>query len=348
MTQVHQMATANDPVLPTSPPMAQQQPHEVIWTLTNAVVVSRCLHVVAELGVADDMGNTLVSAAELASRCGADADALDRVLRLLAAHGVFEREDAGFRHTPASQLLRSDHPLSMRAFARMMGLPVFSTTFGNLEHSLRTGSPALETVEPRGLWAYNQDHPDEALIFGQAMTAKAAADIAAILDAYDFSRFRTIADIGGGRGHLLRAALEAVPNAQGVLFDLPEVIDALDFEHERLTTQAGDFFVDALPAADGYVLMEIIHDWPDAECVAILSAIRRAAEPGASVLVIENVLEEEADPRGHTLDVIMLAVTGGRERTASQLSELFNRAGFTDGTVVETAGPLRIVEATTI
>lgn len=285
--------------------VSRQQPHEIIWTLTNAVVASRCLHVVAELGVADDVGDTPVSAVELASRCGADADALERALRLLAAHGVFERESGGFRHTPASQLLRSDHPMSMRALSRMMGLPVFSTTFANLEHSLRTGSPALETVEPRGLWAYNQDHPDEALIFGQAMTAKAAADIAAVLDAYDFSRFRTIADIGGGRGHLLRAVLDAVPDVQGVLFDLPKV--------------------------------------------AILSAIRRAAAPAASVLVIENVLpDKEADPRGQTLDVIMLAVTGGRERTVSQLSELFNRAGFTDGAVVETAGPLRIVEATTV
>jgi C-methyltransferase len=304
---------------------------------------------VAELGVADDLGDEPVSAVELSSRHGVDADALDRVLRLLAAHGIFQVDAGGFRHTPASELLRSDHPMSMRAFPRMMGLPVFATTFANLGHSVRTGSPAVETVEPRGLWAYYQDHPDEAQIFGQAMTAKAAADIAAILAAYDFSRFGTIADIGGGRGHLLRAVLDAVPSAHGVLFDLPEVIDALDFDHERLTPQAGDFFVDALPTADAYVLMEVIHDWPDAECGAILSAIRRAAASGATVLVIENVLpDDEIDPRGQTLDVIMLAVTGGRERTPSQLSELFNRADLSDGPVIETAGPLRIVEATAV
>ena len=329
--------------------MSQQQPHEIVWTLTNAVVASRCLHVVAELGVADDVGDGAVSAAELASGCGADADALERVLSLLAGHGVFERECGGFRHSPASELLRSDHPLSMRAFPRMMGQPAISTTFANLEHSIRTGSPALETIEPKGFWAYYQDHPDEALIFDQAMTAKAAADIAAILAAYDFSRFATIADIGGGRGHLLRAVLNAVPNAHGVLFDLPAVIGALDSEHERLRPQAGDFFVDRLPVADAYVLMEVIHDWADAECAAILSAIRRSAVQGATLLVIENVLPDaEAETRGHTLDMIMLAVTGGRERTAGQLNELFNRAGFRDGTVIETAGPLRIVEATTV
>ena len=327
----------------------EQEPHEVMWTLTNAVVASRCLHVVAELGVADDVADEPVSAKELAAGRGADAEALDRALRLLAAHGVFERAGGGFRHTPASELLRSDHPMSMRAFARMMGLPVISATFGQLEHSIRSGSPAVETIEPEGFWAYLQDNPDEAQIFGQAMTAKAAADIAAILAAYDFGPFATIADIGGGHGHLLRAVLDGVPSAQGVLFDLPGVIDAAAVEHEPLRPHAGDFFVDPLPAADAYVLMEVIHDWADAESIAILRAIRRAATPGAKVLVIENVLTDEApDPRGQTLDLIMLAVTGGRERTATELNGLFDRAGLSGKRVLETAGPLRIVEAATV
>ena len=329
--------------------MIEQQPHEIVWTLTNAVVASKCLHVVAELGVADHVGNEPADVTELASRCGADSGALERVLHLLAAHGIFERQGAGYAHTEASRLLRSDHPMSMRAFSRMMGLPVFAATFENLEHSVRTGAPSVELVAPAGLWPYLQEHPGEAEIFGQAMTAKAAADIAAILAAYDFSRFGTIADIGGGRGHFLRAVLDAAPGAQGVLFDLPHVIESLDVEHDRLTSQAGDFFVDPLPAAEAYVLMEVIHDWADAECVAILRAIRRAAAPGASVLVIEDVMpDDEADPRSQTLDIVMLAVTGGRERTASQLGELFDRAGFRRAAVTETAGAMRIVEGTAV
>jgi O-methyltransferase domain len=179
------------------------------------------------------------------------------------------------------------------------------------------------------------------------MTAKAGADVAAVLAAYDFGRFRTIADVGGGRGHLLRAVLDAVPTAEGVLFDLPGEIGALDVVHERLTPQAGDFFVDPLPAADAYVLMEVLHDWADAECVAILRAIRRAAPPGATLLVVESVLaDERPDPRAQTLDVIMLTVPGGRERTASQFRDLFERAGLRHRGVVETTGPLGIVEAT--
>ena len=327
----------------------EQQPHELVWSLTNAVVASRALHVVADLGVADHIAGEPVSAGELAERCGADRDALDRVLRLLATMGVFEAVDGGFGHTPASELLRSDHPMSMRGFPRMMNLPGMAATFAHLDYAVRTGAPAVEKVHPGGLWGYLQERPDEAVIFGQAMQARAMADIAAILGAYDFARFTTIADIGGGPGHLLRAVLEAAPAAHGVLFDLPDVVAALDFEHERLTSQGGDFFADPLPRADAYVLMEVLHDWADAECLAILSAIRRAAKAGATVLVIENVLAEgRPDPRGRTLDIVMLAVTGGRERTVSELSALLQPAGFTAGRIIETAGPMSIVEATAV
>jgi hypothetical protein len=181
------------------------------------------------------------------------------------------------------------------------------------------------------------------------MTAKAAVDIAAVLGAYDFSRFATIADIGGGRGHLLTAILDVVPTAGGVLFDRPQVIEALDSAHDRLTPQAGDFFVDALPAADAYVVMDVLHDWPDAECASILRAIRAAAGRGAKVLVIENLLPDNGgDPRGHTLDIIMLVMGGGRERTAARWSELLTSCGFSDPTVIPTKGPLRIVEATAV
>lgn len=322
------------------------QPHEVIWALTNALVPSTCVHVAAELGVADHIDDEPVRVEQLAARCDVQPDALDRLLRLLAAHGVFQHEDGSYAHTEPSRLLRSDHPMSMRAFSRMMGLPAVTTAFAHLDHSLRTGAPAVEKVEPQGFWRYLQDHPREAEVFGQAMQGKAAADIAAVLGAYDFTRFGTVADIGGGRGHLLRAVLEAAPGTQGILFDLPEVIGTLGGAHPRLSMQAGDFFVDPLPPADGYLLMETLHDWADAEAAAILSGIRRAAAPGAKVLIIEGVVtDEQPDPRVRTLDVVMLAITGGRERSPEQLARLLEPAGLRLETVRETAGPLRIVEA---
>lgn len=322
------------------------QPHEIVWALTNAVVASRSVQVMAELGVADRIADEPVGIAELAAACGADPDGLDRVLRLLTTYGIFEWHVDGYRHTEASELLRSDHPMSMRPFAQMMGLPVFRATFDHLEHSVVTGSPAIGLVEDGGLWPYLEQHPREGRIFGQAMTAKAAADTAAVLGAYDFARFDTIADIGGGRGHLLRAVLDLVPTAEGILFDLPDVTESLDLSLDRLAAWPGDFFVDPLPTADAYILMEVIHDWPDAEAGAILKAVRRAASPGARVLIIENVLDPaHPDLRGHTLDVIMLTVTGGRERTGHQLGHLLDESGFAHWTVTDTAGPLHIVEA---
>ncbi len=252
----------------------------------------------------------------------------------------------GYRHNDASRLLTSDHPRSMRAFARMFGLPLVRTGLGELDHSVRTLAPAVNAIEPRGFWAYLQAHPDEARIFDEAMTAKAGADVGAVLGAYDFRSFPTIADIGGGRGHLLRAVLDVFPGGRGVLFDLPGVIESLDITDDRLHLHAGDFFVDPLPRADLYVLMDVIHDWADAEAIAILRAIRRAASPGAVILIIEGVVPEDvADTRVHTLDVVMLAITGGRERTARELGGLLYAAAFRVSTVIQTAGPMRIVEA---
>jgi hypothetical protein len=265
------------------------------------------------------------------------------------ACGVFDRVGDAYAHTDASRLLRSDHPMSMRAFPRMMGMVSFSESLGHLAHSVRTGEAAFCLVEPDGLFAHLQRHDDEARIFDASMTAKAAGDTAAVLAAYDFSRFSTIADIGGGRGHLLRAVLQAAPDTSGILFDLPGVIDSLDQPSDRFTAHAGDFFVDALPSADAFILMEVIHDWDDEQAAAILSAVRRAATPGATVLIIEAVADEAVlDPVVRTLDVIMLAITGGRERSSAELEQLLARVGLRATGTLSTPSPLRIVEAVAV
>jgi O-methyltransferase len=340
-----------DPVQETPPPgdMTQPQPHEAVWALATAGFAARCLHVVADLGVADHIDDHAVSVGDLAARCGVAADPLDRVLHLLATHGVFDRHGDAYAHTSASRVLRDDHPKTMRPFAQMMGLPLAWGALTELQHSVRTGRPSVEILEPRGLWAYLGEHAGEAEIFGRAMTAKAVAEVAAVLDAYDFGRFATIADIGGGRGHLLSAVLGAAPAAEGTLFDLPEVAATLDLRAPRLTVQAGNFFTDRLPAADAYLLMEILHDWADEECVEILGAVRRAAQDSSTLLVIEGVLaEQDSNPRPRTLDLVMLTVTGGRERTASELSALLERGGFRLDRVIDTASPMRVVEASPV
>jgi C-methyltransferase len=300
---------------------------------------------VADLGVADHIDGRPVSTKELAQRCEVDPDGLNRVLRLLAAHGVFSPTDDGFEHSPASRLLRSDNPMSMRAFPQMMGLPVMLRSFDDLAHSVRAGRPSIELSDPDGLWGYLSGAPAERVIFGQAMTARAAGDTAGVLAAYDFSSARRIVDVGGGRGHLLHAILEATPRPRGILFDLPGVVEAGGPAHPRLVRQAGDFFVDPLPAADTYLIMDVIHDWADAEALAILTAVRRAAMDDARLLLIEGILPEDPDPGSLTIDVIMLAVTGGRERTVGALQRLLDAAGWRFTQVIDTPGRLRIAEA---
>ncbi|MDH6217885.1 methyltransferase [Streptomyces pseudovenezuelae] len=323
-----------------------QQPNEMIHALSYGAYAARCLQVVADMGVADHIDDEPVPVEKLAAACGADPGMLARVLRLLTAHGVFELRDAGYAHTDASRLLRDDHPMSARPLVRLTGLPVHLDGLARLQHTVTTGQPAVETFEPGGLWAYLHAHPEEAELFNHAMTSKAAADIPTVLDAYDFTPFASIADIGGGRGHLLRAVLDSAPATEGILFDRPVVIDTLGFpDQPRLTLRAGDFF-DSVPPADAYVLMHVLHNWDDERAARILASIREAATAGATLLVIENVPDDERPtPAALTMDIIMLALTRGRERTAGELSVLLEGAGFRLTGMTETSGTMRIAEA---
>jgi hypothetical protein len=297
--------------------------------------------------VADVLDETPRTAAELAEAVSADSDALGRVLRLLAAHGIFASRDEAFTHTPASRLLRADHPQSMRAFARMFGLSAFWDTQGALMHSVRTGRVAAEEVLPNGFYGYLAQDPEAAAIFNGAMVAKAHGQVAGVLAAYDFSGFGVIGDIGGGRGHLLRAILDRTPAARGVLFDQPHVIaEVAELASERLALAPGDFFTDALPACDAYVLMEVIHDWADAEASAILTAVRAAAPPHATLLLVEDIIPDAPGPHwARMLDIVMLAVPGGLQRTARQYQALLAGCGFRMERVIDTPTGISIVEA---
>ena len=235
----------------------------------------------------------------------------------------------------------------MRDYVRMFGLPPFWATFGEMEQSVRTGLPAGDKVTPGGLWAYFAQHPEANAIFNATMVAKAHAQIAGVLAAYDFSGFKLIGDIGGGRGHLLSAVLERVPTAKGVLFDLPHVVgDEAGAASPRLTRQAGDFFKDDLPVCDAYLVMEVIHDWSDAESVSILRAIRRAAPPHATLLVIEEMVPEDPGPDwSKMLDIHMLALIGGKQRTRPEYEALFGAAGFSFRREIDTGAGISILEA---
>src|SRR4051812_3927879 len=317
-----------------------------LMQVTNAFLVSRCLYVAAELGVADHISDAPQTSEALAKATRSHGGALHRVLGVVASHGMFEGKGGGWAHTEMSRLLRKDHPASMRDYIRMIGMPVFWRAWEHIEHSVRTGETGFKKVHPGGAFAYLAEHPHESSLFNSAMTAKSHGDIAAVLPAYDFSQFATIADIAGGRAHLLRAILKQCPNTQGILFDQPHVVTEVSLEKgEKLTVVGGSFFTDKMPKADCYVLMNIIHDWADAESIKILSAIRRDMPQHARVLLIESVVPSSPEPHlSKELDIVMMVLPGGRERTKEEYADLVAKCGLRLKRVIDTKSPYSIVE----
>jgi hypothetical protein len=327
--------------------MSEPNPYEILQQMAAGACLPRCLHVVAELGVADALGDAAQGSAELARSVGAQPDALRRVLRLLSANGVFELSEDRVSHTPASRLLQADHPQSMKSLALMFGLPINWMAFLDLRHAVETGQPASSKTLPGGYWSYFERNPAAAQIFNAAMAAKARGHVPAITTAYDFSPFKMIGDIGGGRGHLLSAVLAATPTARGVLFDLPHVVrDASAVATDQLTLQGGDFFSDPLPVCDLYLLMEVIHDWGDDEARAILRGVRQAAPPGATLLMLESIVPDDPGPNfAKTLDIVMLALLGGKQRSRAEYQQLLRQSGFSLRREIPTRAGISILEA---
>ncbi len=295
------------------------------------------------------LGEGPETVATLASSSGADANALGRVIRLLDSHGVFELRDGQVRHTEASRLLRSDHPRSMRDFARMFGLTLNWRSAERLHHSVATGESAASEAFAGGFWGRLEEQPDEARIFDGAMVGKSMGQIGAITANYDFSSFGHVVDVGGGQGHLIRAILQACPRTTGTLFDLPHVVEAASQggdEGGRLSFVGGDFFKDPIPAGDGYILMEVIHDWDDEHASQIFKAVRTSASDQAKLLLIETEVPEggEAD-WSKTLDIVMLTLFAARQRTAAEYEGLLRQQGFGIKQRSDTGAGITVFEA---
>jgi hypothetical protein len=298
--------------------------------------LTQAIHVAAVLRVPDLLAEGPRGAAELAESAGADADALYRLLRALAAVGLFEeRSGREFALTELGGLLRSDVPGSLHAWALLQGRPYFREAWGALEHAIRTGENAFRHVHGTDVWSWRAERPEESALFDGAMRALTAAGHRALLDAYDFSRFGTVVDVGGGNGTLIAAILRAHPGVRGIVFDQPHVVAGAEAVlraagvDERAHTEPGDFFASVPAGGDAYLLKMIVHDWEDGEVVSILGSVRRAIAAHGVLLVIERELGPPNSELGPKLgDLNMLVMPGGRERTVEEYAALYEHAGF--------------------
>ncbi|WP_119273935.1 methyltransferase [Taklimakanibacter deserti] len=327
------------------------KPTQQVMRLGFGFAVSQALRVIIELGIPDLLAAGKSSVAELAAATRSNADALYRVMRLLAAEGVFrEVLPRHFELTEMGTVLRSDRP-GPRDFIHMINSEAY-LAFGQLMHSVHTGKPAFDKVfgSPRFDWL--SEHPEQAALFQRAMVALSQGSNEAVADAYDFRPFTRVVDLGGGHGQLLAEILVRNLHLSGVLFDLPSGVAAAQQgaggHLPRTEFVAGDFF-ESVPIGDVYVVKKVIHDWDDERAKAILRNCRKAMLPGGKVLVAETLVPSGDEPdQIKQIDVVMLAVTGGLERTKAQYASLLDAAGLKLERVIPTRGPISILEASAV
>ena len=335
----------------TTPPGGSTAPPLELLDLAAQYVVARSVAVAAKLRVADHLADGPRSAEELAGLCGAHPRSLYRMLRLLAAAGIFAKTgDDRFSLTPLGDCLRADHPVSMGSFFRMLDGPAGRIAF-EIGHTVRTGEPADQLVLGAELFEYLAKHPEDSADFDEAMTDLRRQFTGPILMAYDFSQFTTIVDIAGGQGFFLQCLLAGNPTVKGVLFDQPHVVEAGRAAMaeaglaERCEVVSGDFFESVPAGADGYGLSWIIHDWNDERAIAILRSVRRAIAPNGRLLLIESVIPDDNQPDFSIIQEGFLMPIGGVERTGAEYSALLDAAGFRLEQIVPTLCPQSIVEA---
>jgi hypothetical protein len=349
------MATAT-PDIELSPEAAAAQ---LLNQIATGYMVSAALQVALRLEIADRLGAGPRPVSELAREAGVAEDALYRVLRALASVGVFEEKTANsaqasrvFGLNLAARML-CKAPGSMRDMGLFITSPFHFRVYAELLHSVTTGQPAVQKVTGMPVFEYFAGQPEFSALFNNAMTAFSAAVIPAVIDAYDFSGIDVLVDIAGGHGQVLTSVLQNYPAMRGVLFDLSHVIAGAgplleaSGVGDRVRTECGDFFT-AVPKGDAYIMKHIIHDWDDAEALTILRNIRTQLEgqPRGRVILVESVIPSDNSPNfGKLIDLEMMLMPGGRERTAAEFKSLFERAGFAKMRVVPTHAPLWVVEA---
>jgi len=332
--------------------IALHRDRRALWTLLNGYRSTALLYVAAKLGLADLLANGPRSSAELARSLGAHAPSLHRILRGLVVLGVCaEEEDGRFGLTALGTCLHTGMPESFRGSVILCGEESVGAWCG-LHHSAMTGETAFDHVFGMSSWEHRVQHPELNEYFNAGLREGATQAAGAILAAYDFSSFRTIADVGGGHGALLTAILKAHPSATGILFDQSHVVAGSRPYLEvagvaaRCQVVGGSFFERVPEGADAHILKSVIHDWDDEQGLAILRNCHRALGPPGRLLLVERVMPARAEHAPEVIwgDVNMLAMTGGRERSEVEYRALLAAAGFTLARVIPTRSGLSVIE----
>jgi hypothetical protein len=310
--------------------------------LADGYLVTQLLYVAVTLGVPEALADGPRGTRELASELGAEPGVLHRVLRGLAAEEVLdELPDGRFTLTATGQLLRAEVPDSLRGAVTARAQLYYGAVAG-LPDAVRRGGTPFEIVHGQPFFEYLAAAPERLAAFQASMADRSAREAGAVVAAYDMSGFGSIVDVGGGTGTLLRAVRGCAPSADVVLLDLPEVVARSD-----LPSLGGDFFTAVPGGADAYLLSRILHDWDDGDAVRVLRTCRSAMRPDSVLLVVEAVLPERAvdDPAAVRMDLHVLLLLHGRERTAGEYAELFDAGGLRLTADVPTPAGVHVLEA---
>lgn len=332
----------------------KEQCGQQIMQLAGGYVPAMCLNIAAKLGIADILKSGPLPAAEIAARAGMNANAVYRVLRLLASFGVFaETRPQVFALTPPAEMLCSDAPGSLRAMVSWISDPFHFRVFANLPHSVKTGGSAIEHTFGKRAFEYLESDPEERNVFQAAMTNFSSGNVPPIVEAYDFSSIGTLVDVGGGRGYMLAAILRKYPAMRGILFDMPSCFESGEECLEiagldgRCWVERGDFFAEIPAGGDAYIMKHIIHDWSDEKAAVILRNCRTAlaGKPNGKVLVVDAVVPPGNEPNlAKLIDIEMMAMCESEERNAEQFGKLFAAAGLRLNRIVPTKSHLSVIE----
>jgi hypothetical protein len=327
--------------------MQQQMdnPHIQLAVMSRWYVVSRALHAVARLGIADHMSFEPKTVGELAKATGTQPESLDRILRFLSAYEVFNHHQGAYSLTELSKALREDDPYSMRDVLCMVD-DSWWQAFSHLDSSLQSGVPAFNEQHGDDFFCFLGKNAAKQQNFDRGMAKLSSYDVNAISSAYDFSTCSTLVDMGGGRGGLAQAITQHYPNVQAILFDSPAVIQQLDPStfSQQITLQAGDFFA-AIPKADAYIFKGVLHDFNDQMMHQILKNCAEQMAKDATLFIAEQVMPDDAKPHPNkTMDIVMMVLLGGRQRTLSEWQKSIEPAGFAFKQSYETKSLFTLME----